>query len=296
LFTVKKLLLTFSLLCSVATYAQQRYTFSQHEQNAYSYIPAVAGVDGAYHVNSAAHIQTNYDSLAWQSLALNVSGPLNMLPVSVGVGVLNEQTNHYILSTTQLTGAYQFERGKNLFSVAASLGMARLEFTPPMGDSLLDRHRYLPDFGVSAFFMRGIFYAGVAIQHIGNISHHIAASDEYIGKSLRQQIYVLGGANISFPTAQLALKPSVMLSYMSGRAAASASLMLGWRDMLWLGASGKTSRLHQDSGQLAFMAGVNILKKYMLTYSYDMGLHSPSQRPVAHEISLGITFEKLRQK
>lgn len=293
--TLRKIVLTLALLSGVAfAFAQERYTFSQYEQNRYAYIPAVAGVEDAYSVAGALHFQPHADSLAWQSYAFNAHGPLNISPFSLGAGVYRMQSDLYTLGSMQLTGAYTLERWDSRFSFALSLGFARHEFTgwglrSSTGDTLINHMQYMPDFGASVFFTQGIFYAGISAQHIGNFKLNATPNGEYVGKNLEQQFYLLAGANLNFQEPELSLKPSVLLSYMGGDFGASASVLLGWKDMIWLGGSCKTTQ------QAGFLAGISILKKYMLSYSCDFSFGSTKQA-AAHEIVLGVKFEQLRKK
>lgn len=283
------------LLCvAAAAFAQERYAFSQYEQNRYSYLPAVVGAEDAYNVSGAVHVQPRKDAPAWQSYALSAYGPLNMSSFSMGASASRTQTDLYTFGSMQLTGAYSLERWDSRFSFALSLGLARHEFTgwglpSSTGDTLGNHTQYMPDLGASVFFTQGIFYAGISAQHLGNFKLNATPNGEYVGENLPQQFYLLAGANIGFREQQLSLRPSVLLSYAESEVGANAAVLLTWKDMVWLGGSCKTTQ------RAGFLAGFSILKKYTLSYSCDFGF-GDTRQAAAHEVVLGVRFEPLRKK
>jgi type IX secretion system PorP/SprF family membrane protein len=271
---------------------QQHFPFSQHENDKYFYIPAVAGIASSYEMQSAAHVQALSDTASWQAYFFSAYGPLNYFPVGVGFSASHIRTGLYVQNSIQLTGACSFKSGSSQYAFAASIGGLEYDFSGwglpagMPGDTLADKTRYLPDVGLSFYMTRDIFYVGAAIQHIGNMSLKVTPNGEYMTGELLQQIYFLAGACVDV-SGQVALEPSLLIGCTKDDFAGSLSLTMNFEDWLWIGGS------YKSTGKAGVIVGGQLAEKYYLSYAYEHPLTSSTKYGI-HELVLGVRLASLR--
>ena len=273
---MKKLIIIFILTAGifVGARAQQIPLFSQYYVDPFLYNPAMAGY-------SAANV-TLIDRDQWTGIpgapttaALSIDGPVNANKIGLGLSVMDDETS--IFSTVSVYGAYAYnihfgERNDLRLGLSAGFLDQRIDYSAisvqDPGDKALltqSQSRATFDGTFGAAYIYKDLQIGVAIPDL------LAPKLDYMQNSNAQVYYsmvrnFIGSINYTFHLGDdWKLQPLAFTQYTpSAPVLLSLGANLKWKDCIWVGA------MWDKDWAVSYSAGIEINKKIMVGYDYDM--------------------------
>lgn len=271
--------------------------FTQYLNNPGLINPAYAGSHGSLNMNGI--FRKQWVGLDWQptTTSLSVTMPTKNFDVGWGLEYLNET-----IGPLQQNGVYgdyayhlRFDNGANLslglkagFNIY-DLSLSQLSTTDPDPYLLAngDRNRFLPNFGVGAYYYSENFFAGFSIPKLlrNNLSVDGGEDLTVAGREERHLFFTAGGVfDIKEPI--LKFKPTAMIRVVNGAPASldvSATLIIYER--FWAGI------MYRWGDAIAAHLRLQVNDNMQLGYSYD--LTTSKLRPYnfgTHEIFISYDF------
>lgn len=290
-------LLLFMVFATLVGRAQQDPMFTQYLNNPGLINPAYAGSQGNLNLNGI--FRKQWVGQEWQptTTSISLTTPTRNFTVGWGIEYLNETIGPLQQNGVYADYAYhiRFDGGSNIslglkggFNVYdLSLSMLNTTDPDPYLISNGDRSRFLPNFGVGAYYYTESYFAGVSIPKLlrNSLSYTDGSDLTVAGREERHWFFTVGGVfDVREPI--LKMKPSVMVRAVNGAPASlDLSLTMIIFERFWAGA------MYRWGDAIAAHARLQVNENMQLGYSYD--LTTSKLRPYnfgSHEIFVSYNF------
>jgi type IX secretion system PorP/SprF family membrane protein len=279
------------------THAQQHPIFTQYMFNGLVINPAYAGSHESMTLTASGRLQWTGIEGAPQTEVFSMHTPLRFSRSAAGGMLIHDRvgvTNQYMVYGTY---AYRIPVSKNAkVSVGAQAGVTYynanyndLNVVTPTGqnDPVFSGtdSRVLPNLGIGIYYYNKRSYVGLALPTV--INNRWNNQDPNL-KATQERHYFLSAGHVFDLSADLKLKPNVLLRYVEGgpfQYDLNTNLLI--KDKLWVGVSYRM----QDSidGLFEF----NITDQFSFGYSYGYPINSlVSLQSGTHEVVLNYRIKK----
>lgn len=279
--------------------AQQDPMFTQYMHNPVSINPAYAGSRGTMNVVAMHRQQWVGIDGSPKTLALSINSPFISYNVGVGLSLLYDQ-----LGPTKQTGIYAdysyhlkvSYRSKLSFGIKGGLNMYDINLLGLRGSEGDDyismygsKKKYLPNFGVGAYYYSNRFYMGLSVPKL--LQNDLSVGGNTLVSKEERHYFFATGVVLDV-TENIKFKPSTTVRIVSGAPVSvelSAAVLL--HDKLWLGG------MYRNGDALGGMVKFDITNQLSLGYSYDYTLSE--LRPFnqgTHEVYISYDFVHRNRK
>jgi type IX secretion system PorP/SprF family membrane protein len=296
-----------ALMALMKVNAQQLSLSTNYIMNAYAYNPAVSGSVPYTKVNGFYRNQWTGFEGAPQTYMLNGHGPIKKLKnATIGGMVFSDKTGLITTTAGYLSFAYFVNVNKKTrFGLGLQGGVNQFKVrlydvrAYDQGDEVLTGNiltANAADAGAGLYLYSDKFFIGISDQHMmnnrvrskytnaGKVTPHLYGMIGYnihAGKDVVIQPSILVKQNRNDYKVRNVVPPLVQPEY---------SLKITYKEFCWIGSSYRT----RDG--INFMAGVNVIKKLSVAYSYDHSLSDIKKyNQGSHEIMLSYTFVKVKK-
>lgn len=279
--------------------AQQDPMYTQYMENLHTVNPAYAGSKDL--LSMMVVVRNQWVSLpgAPDTRSVSAHTPVGDTRMGVGLSLLNDQIGP--VRQTGIYGDYSyrlyFANGKTLgLGMKAGInfydaGLTNLETNDPNDPVFAHdiNRRFLPNFGVGAFFYTNKYYLGLSVPKL--IENKINESGVTVQNTSREQLHVFFMAGYVFDVNRIVkFKPSVLTKYVKNT---PPSLDLNttflFYERLWAGAM---FRVGDSFGGLFQLQVTNQIK---IGYSYDLPVNKlGAYNNGTHEFMLSYDFNPKR--
>lgn len=254
--------------------AQQDPMFTQYMNNVLSVNPAYAIVGTSMEVVAISRNQWVGIEGAPVTQALSVQMPMKKTDTGFGMTILSDEIGP--VTQTSLYGDYAF-RFRTAYRTYLSLGLMAgvnyyntdysiLEYNDAgdpvfSGDAL---RKFLPNFGVGAFFWNDKLFASVSVPKcVSNRINNLSYSNQF---SSREQIHVFAMAGYVFDiNRDVKFKPYASLKFVANTPMSlDLSAHFLFYDRLWVGANWRVG------DAVGAIAQIYVTKQFKFGYAYDV--------------------------
>lgn len=284
------------MLGSLVGFAQQDPMFTQYLNNPGLINPAYAGSHGSLNLNGI--FRKQWVGMDWHptTTAISVTSPFQNYEVGIGAEYLNETIGPLQQNGLYFDYAYhlRFDRGGNLsLGIKGGFNVYNLNLTElasneydPYVVTYGDRNKFLPNFGVGAYYYTNSYFAGFSIPKLLRNSLSDGDSElQVLGREERHLFFTAGGVFDAIRPV-LKLKPTAMVRVVNGAPASfDVSLTAIVFERFWGGL------MYRWGDAVAAHARVQANPRLQIGYSYD--LTTSRLRPYnfgTHEIFLSYDF------
>lgn len=202
----------------------------------------------------------------------------------VGIIVLNDKTGYINRFSVYGTYAYHKKLNDNTALAAGFLGgftdvsldRSKIEWgsldpnDPAIGYSNGSIKKFMPELGAGLWLYSQNYFAGASVLNIVPVRANYSSTDTY--KSYYQPQFIATAGYRFFISEDIDALPSLMFQFVNPfPVQVHANIKLQYQDLLWLGASYRSSDV---LGGYAAMAGVNISRSLNLGYAYEISTTS----------------------
>ena len=285
------LLISFIVLVTQTSFAQQETRFTQYMFNIYEVNSAYAGSRETFSLAGIVRSQWTGIEGAPKMQSLTMNTPILTKNMGIGLKFRNESAG--ASSQTKFSGsfAYRFRllQGKLAFGLSVGLlnnrfNWAKAEFKDPtdqMKDSGVE-NTYSPTFDFSSYYFNSTFYVGFQFDNL-NKSEIIVLADGS-SKNYSHFTAIIGKAFVL--NNRIVFKPSVL--YRSTQAAQQIELNVSFlfNETLWAGIT------FRSDTELSLILEYNLNQKFRFGYSYDFALNPvQSRNSGSHELFVGYDIQ-----
>ncbi|MBN2263402.1 MAG: PorP/SprF family type IX secretion system membrane protein [Prolixibacteraceae bacterium] len=222
-----------------------------------------------------------------QTMAANINIPINKWHTGFGANALVETFGLTTFSNIDLTACVDVKVSNSSYltfglSGGAEIRRIDMERAKYMGDPPFLANQFDDEYLHAGF---GLNYFTPSL-HLGASAHYSQLKGLRYTNNEPLSVFLNGSYLISIHP-DWALKPSMLFKTWGGYSNLDAGVFALYRDILWFGASYRTSKA------LIFFADIKISNSIRLGYSFDTGLWSSSAfRHNSHEIRLDFTIPR----
>lgn len=281
------------------SYAQQDPMYTQYMENMQTVNPAYAGSKDVLTMMAVARNQWVSLPGAPDTRSFAAHSPIGDTKMGLGFSLLNDkigpvtQTGFYgdysyrLYFEKNRTLALGLKAGVNFFDA----GLTELETNDPNDPVFANdiNRRFLPNFGVGAFFYTNNYYLGLSVPKL--IENKINESGVSVQSTSREQLHVFFMAGYVFDVNRIVkFKPSVLTKYVKNAPASfDLNTTLLFYDRLWLGTM---FRIGDSFGGLFQLQVTNQIK---IGYSYDLPVNKlGAYNNGTHEFMVSYDFNPRR--
>ena len=280
------------LLCTLSSYGQQPFFFSQYIYDATTLNPAYAGSQEALSLIAQYRLQWQGVEGAPGFQSISAHSPIASHKIGLGLRLTNDQIGGYSQQTISPIFAYRIKLSTHRFIAAGlQVGLIRqravydkLHLRDP-DDPVFNPQPtlYTASFGSGIFYGSKRFFAGFSVPNIfpdlGDM-----LQDQRNSSAIRTYVAHAGWILDVHP--EIKLKPNFLLAAPEqGSMYADINALLLLREVLWLGAS---YRFRQG---VALLAQLQLNSQLAIGYSYDLPLKSGLYYGApSHELSVQYRF------
>jgi len=293
-------------VCSTMVMAQQGLQFSQHMFNKYMLNHAYGGFDRSLSITGSSRSQWSTFEGAPNSINLNAHMPFYLWDGALGISLTNDQLGALSSSSASLSYNYVYESEIGLFSGGLRLGVLQQRYdgsqvrTPEgvyEGNTIQHNDPLLPieaSAGMSAIWSVAGYYINDFIEvglSLSDFPKHTASA----GALDIERYSVLNFfAEYNFPlTFDIDLLPSFFVKSDLIQTQAEIAAIANYRNQYVAGLGFRGYNANSIDA-IVFYAGLRFSKKYMLTYSYDLGINGlRTFHEGTHEFVLNYNLQKL---
>jgi type IX secretion system PorP/SprF family membrane protein len=248
-----------------------------------AYNPATCGLDSSLHVSAFVRSQWVGVENAPSTYFFGADLPFKFLrrEHAAGLMLMNDEAGLFTTTSFALQYAFKMPLWGGQLSVgfqggAVNQAFAGGEIFIPDGDAWNPSDDALPTGNVSAmafdcaagvYYTRGMFYGGVAAQHLPAASLEL---DEYAYSELSRIYYFHLGGNIPIKRTLFLMQPSVLVKTLFPTTQIDWTLRATYDQRFW----GAVTYRHGDAVVLQVGADV---KNFRFGYSYDVGTSALGQ-------------------
>jgi len=301
-FFVKLLIAVLLLMVNIEnTMAQQDPMYTQYMNNILSINPAYASVGTSLEVNAISRNQWIGIEGAPVTQSLSVMLPLNNLYTGVGLTFLSDeigpikQTGAYFDYAFKIRLAYRsylsfgLKGGVNFFNTDYAILDVNDEGDPILQEDVT--RKFLPNFGIGAFFYNERFFGGFSIPKlIQNQIHEEGYSSQFASKE-EMHFFAIAGYVFDLND-DVKFKPYVLGKMVpDSPISIDLSAHFMFYDRLWVGANWRVG------DAVGAMAQIFVTKKFRIGYAYDVTASDlSSYNKGTHEILLNYVVNLGRRK
>jgi type IX secretion system PorP/SprF family membrane protein len=270
------------LVLAAVVYAQQDPQYSQFMYNKLGLNPAYAGSGEAACISAIYRTQWIGIDGAPQTMLANFHMPLQNNRVGIGGAIWRNTIGISETLNAEAAYAYRMRLGSGhlALGVMASVRLMRVEFnrTQPVqqGDQSIPgafRSKYIPNFGVGAYYQTPRFYLGLSLPRV--LENSIDFSDEEVTISREvRHFYVMGGVLLDL-NENTKLQPQVLLKYVPGApfdADANLNLIILNRYTVGLSYRIGGSKVNGAGESVDVLLGAQVTNNIMFGLAYDITL------------------------
>jgi len=282
-----KNILSLSFLLFVGqTLSQQESIFTQFWNTKQQFNPAFTGLELRHEAHAIGRWQWNGVNAAPDNQLLSYAAKINKWNSGLGLTYLHEKIGFIELNQVKANYSYNliFNENHSLsFGVSGGFNLLKIEayWIPPTtsNDPMLPQNEtsfgFTPDLGIAYKFKR--LKTGFSVTQLvdsRSTSNYTEARHYYLF------------ANYSFGNEEkFQILPQVLLRTDLVKLSADINALMSYQNKYWLGLTWRTS------DAICFTAGYTLLKKFNLSYSYDLTINKLSSISTgSHEIHLGFTL------
>ena len=272
-------------------FAQQFPLQSQYQFNYSSINPAAVGefdyyrIVGSFRNQWAGFNTQNNQAIATQYLTFTKGFGSNGL----GLTFLNDNTGGAIsTSGLKLSYSHKVLFNDNALLLGLSGGGTRMNLSPIDDPSFISNSDFVPEATFGAYFLIKDWKLGFSVPGILNANIDFTNSSE---NRIKSHVYTM----ISYSKKlndDWSFYPSVLMKNTKNHQQIDANLNIKLRNLIWFGASYRTSPNESNQVQEAFgpsfYLGVDLGRLFAI-YSHDISLGNMSSYPT-HEITIGYDF------
>ncbi len=262
------------LLLSGGLFAQQEGVITNYMYHMNAYNPAYVGVDGETVVTTS--FRQQWTGIKDAPSAEVVSfGTLIGNNLGIGISVYNRRTFvenqtftgidfSYKLQMSEGTDLYLgLKAGGNFYSVNTS----GLETYSVMADPNISTiSNFSPNVGLGALLKNGKWYASLAVPRILSTERADNEDGMVTAAVAKPHLYATGGYDFMLnPEANLLLKPSTMVRYVSG-----APVSIDLNTMLSFNEDFEVGATYRTDAAFAALVNFSIKKRLLVGYAYEM--------------------------
>lgn len=289
-FPMKHFVTAFLIVLSSLTIAQQEPSFSLFWNNYSQINPGATGANykfhGAYnHFFQGSGVEDN-------PFAASINFERNFSSINSGIGIGCVVDKYAIFYSNKLTlsYAYQLDLNSDMTLGIGALGIMNRLIThwgTPYPYPLLKARELKFDFGLGVYLKAKKFEVGLSSTMINQTNYPVATYYSYLSVSNTRRFHLMGTYNIDL-SEDIAVKPSLLLSTITGGFDYTLNTRIIYKDQIWIGASLKRQSAY------AFQTGYNLQERINLAYSYSfVHTHLAVYLPSTHEFSVALTIGSL---
>lgn len=286
-----------SLFLGATLYGQQELMVSQYMFNGLLLNPAYAGSHEYFSASLLHRSQWVQFDKAPTSQVFSIEGPVAGDKIGVGFLATNDQLGVIQQLDVSANGSYKFKLGAGTMAFGLRLGVA--SYTANLSEvTVWDENdpvyqfndisgQFVTKFGFGAYYHTDKWFAGLSVPLTAALDDNIISDNPGADRYFTSHVYLNGGLVIE-PSFTLAIKPSVLIKYVSG-APIEADLNCNfWLfRKLWLGVGYRTG------DALVGMVEFNFTKQLRAGYAYDFTLTDIKDYSAgSHEVMLAFDFGK----
>lgn len=288
------------LAFSFGARAQQISLYSNYLLNSYAYNPAIAGAKPYVQTNLFARNQwTGFDG-APQTYMGSIYGPLKkMKNLAIGGMVVSDKTGLITTTSGFLSVSYHVKLSKKLkLGMGLSGGVNQFKVrlydvrAYDQGDELLTGNiltANTPDANAGLYLYSEKFFLGISDLHMLDNKIKFKTPLPAQGR-VTPHYYGVIGYNFNAGK-HIIIQPSILLKQnLPTKVQPEYNLKLIYNNIFWIGSTYRTD------DAVVFMAGVTVIKKLNIAYSFDYSITSIKKyNQGSHEIMLNYNFIKKKK-
>lgn len=231
------------------------------------------------------------------SQVFSIEGPVANEKIGIGFLVTNDQLGIIQQLDVSANGSYRMQLGAGTLALGLKVGMASYsadlsevtiwDENDPVYQFNDIKGEFVTKFGFGAYYHTDSWFAGVSVPLTAAIDDNIISDVPGADRYFTSHIYVNGGVVIE-PSYTLAIKPSVLIKYVSGapvQADINCNVLLYRK--LWLGMG------YRSGDALVGMVEFNFTPQLRAGYAYDFTLTEIGDYSNgSHEVMLAFDFGK----
>jgi type IX secretion system PorP/SprF family membrane protein len=295
---MKKLLICIcSILLGASVYGQQELMVSQYMFNGLLLNPAYSGSHPYFSASLLHRSQWVDFDKSPTSQVFSIDGPVANDKIGIGFLVTNDQLGIIQQLDVSANGSYRMQLGSGTLALGLKVGMASYsadlsevtiwDENDPVYQFNDIKGEFVTKFGFGAYYHTDKWFAGVSVPLTAAIDDNIISDVPGADRYFTSHIYVNGGVVIE-PSYTLAIKPSVLIKYVSGapiQADINCNVLLYRK--LWLGMG------YRSGDALIGMVEFNFTPQLRAGYAYDFTLTDIGDYSNgSHEVMLAFDFGK----
>ncbi len=269
-----KIILGALFMVSGTLFAQQEGVITNYMYHMNSYNPAYVGVDGQTMVTSSFRQQWTGIKDAPSAEAVSFGTPIGR---NLGIGVSVYNSNSFVESQTfagidfsyklQLTEGTDLYLGLKAGGNFYSVNTSGLETYNIMADpNISSISNFNPNVGVGALLKNGKWYASLAVPRMLSTERADNEDGMVTAAVARPHMYATGGYDFMLdPGANLVLKPSTLVRYVSG-----APVSVDFNTMLSFDGNFEIGATYRTDAAYAALLNFTIKKRLLVGYAYEM--------------------------
>lgn len=311
---MKKKVLIFTILLTShfgTFFAQQDPQFTQFMYNKLVYNPGYAGTSGG--MCGVIQYRQQWASFtgAPVSMALGLNAAVPNVPLGVGLTVITDQIGPMKTTFLRAAGSYNLKLAAGTLGLGIDFGFLQKTITdkwiapePLKVDSKIpgaygsynldnkELDKLTFDLGFGAFYqLPDKFYIGVSSTHLPAQTIKGSGSLQY---ALSRHYYVMSGFDINI-VGWHKITPNVFLKSDGASTSIDANLTYMWSDMIWLGATYRSSNATAILVGYQQAFGSGNAGKFKIGYSYDFTTSELNQY-ATHEVILSLCLAQKSKK
>ncbi len=294
----KFILIMLGILAGGRATAQQDPMLSQYMFNGLFLNPAYAGSHKYWSSTITYRKQWVGMSGAPETAIAAVDGPIGGRNMGLGVSFMYDKIG--VSTHNKITANYSYQirtsvNSKLALGVSASLSQfnGRVEdlLVWDQGDQVFSENingRYIPSFGVGAYYFSERYYVGLSIPTLFAYQNDYNFNFDLSKASFLRRHYLLTGGYVFTCSPTVKIKPSVLLKYVAhAPLEADINFAVYYKNMISAGVSYRTN------DAVVFMVEYQANNFFRIGYAYDLTTTALSRYSNGtHEIMLGIDFGK----